>query len=72
MLFNIKLENDNKPYEKLATDTADQALNCWLKNHTEYFINELILNQFKLLTVDINGQIYEIELRLNINVEKIK
>lgn len=71
MLFKIKLENDSKDYEEVIADNADEAIDCWLKNHSNYFFDELILNQFKLLRIDLNGIIYEIELLLNIKAEKI-
>jgi len=71
MLFKIKLENDSKDYEEVMADNADKAIDYWLKNHSSYFFDELILNQFKLLRIDLNGTIYEIELLLNIKAEKI-
>jgi len=71
MLFKIKLENDSKDYEEVMADNADKAIDYWLKNHSSYLFDELILNQFKLLRIDLNGTIYEIELLLNIKAEKI-
>jgi hypothetical protein len=71
MLFKIKLENDSRDYEEVIADNADEAIDYWLKNHSNYFFDELILNQFKLLRIDLNGIIYEIELLLNIKAEKI-
>lgn len=71
MLFNIKLENDSKPYDKIAADTADKALNCWLLNHIEYYQKALILDGFRILNIDLNGILYEVELRLDIKINKI-
>lgn len=72
MLVNIKLENDSKPYEKIAADNADKALNCWLLNHPEYYQKGLMLDGFKRLDIDINGQVYEVSLTLTIDIEKIR
>jgi hypothetical protein len=70
VLFKIKLENDSV-YEKLAADTADKALNCWLLNHTDYYQKELFLDNFKILNIDVDGILYEVELRLDVRVNKL-
>ena len=72
MLFKIKLENDLKNYENVAADNADKAIDCWLKNHTDYFFKELITDKFKLLRIDLSGQIYEVELLLQTKAEKVE
>ena len=70
MLFKIKLENDIG-YDYIDADCADDALNIWLNNHTEYWLKNVLSEEnYKQLYIDFNGVIYDIDIQLKINVNK--
>ena len=70
MQYKIKLENDID-YDYIDADCADDALNIWLNNHTEYWLKNVLSEEnYKQLYIDFNGVIYDIDIQLKINVNK--
>lgn len=72
MLYQIKLEND-LTYDLIEAEYADDALNIWLFKHTDYWIKNILSEEnYKQLNVDINGIIYDIDIQLNIHINKLE
>lgn len=67
MLFKVKLENDIK-YEFVEADDVDLALNDWLLKHKDYWLSNILNENYKQLDIDVDGKIYNIDIQLIMNI----
>lgn len=69
MLFKVKLENDIE-YEFVEADDINLALNDWLLKHKDYWLLNILNENYKQLDIDVNGKIYDIDIQLMIHITK--
>lgn len=69
MLFKVKLENDIE-YEFVEADDINLALNDWLLKHKDYWLSNILNENYKQLDIDVNGKIYDIDIQLMIHITK--
>lgn len=69
MLFKVKLENDIE-YEFVEADDINLALNNWLLKHKDYWLSNILNENYKQLDIDVNGKIYDIDIQLMIHITK--